>query len=64
VSENVYDESIGMGHMNLVWSCTSIIICYIISHFVYKESINKYTVIAILLAIAAIYFAHQSDENA
>ena len=54
----------GMGHMNLVWSCTSIIICYLVSYVVYKEAINKYTIIAIALAIAAIYFAHQSDEIA
>lgn len=52
----------GMGHMNLVWSCTSIIICYIISYVLYKEPINKYTLIAIFFAILAIYFAHQSDE--
>lgn len=54
----------GMGHMNLVWSCTSIIVCYIIGYVFYKESINKYTILAILLAILAIYFAHQSDEIA
>jgi drug/metabolite transporter (DMT)-like permease len=52
-----------MGHMNLVWSCTSIIICYIISHIFFNEHINKYTFYAIILAISAIYFAHRSDEN-
>lgn len=54
----------GMGHMNLVWSCTSIILCYLVSYIIYKESINKYTIIAIALSILAIYFAHQSDEIA
>lgn len=54
----------GMGHMNLVWSCTSIIVCYLISYVFYKEALNKYTILAIFLAMSAIYFAHQSDEIA
>lgn len=52
----------GLGHMNLVWSCISIIVCYILGCIYLKEPFNKYTFIAILLALGAIYFAHQSDE--
>lgn len=58
---NAYNYE-GLGHMNLVWSCISIITCYLIGHFVFKESFNKYTLCAIILAIGAIYFAHMADE--
>jgi hypothetical protein len=52
----------GLGHMNLVWSCVSIITCYIIGCIGFNEQINKYTFLAILFAIMAIYLAHCSDE--
>ena len=58
---NAYNYE-GLGHMNLVWSCISIIMCYLIGHFIFNESLNKYTFCSIILAILAIYFAHMSDE--
>lgn len=51
-----------LGHMNLVWSCVSIIVCYALGYYYFKEPINKYTFIAISCALLAIYFAHKSDE--
>lgn len=51
-----------LGHMNLVWSCISIIACYILGCVYMNEPFNKYTFVAIVLALGAIYFAHQSDE--
>lgn len=52
----------GLGHMNLVWSCVSIIMCYIMGYLYFGEPANKYTFIAIIFAMLAIYFAHMSDE--
>ena len=52
----------GLGHMNLVWSCLSIIIAYIVGYIYFKEKMNKYTFIAVIFALLAIYFAHLSDE--
>ena len=52
----------GLGHVNLVWSCASIIIAILIGCMLFNEPHNKYTYIAILLAFAAIYFAHRADE--
>lgn len=52
----------GFGHMNLAWSCISIITCYTIGYYIFNEPFNKYTKIAIILSIMAIYFAHKSDE--
>jgi len=52
----------GLGHMNLVWSCVSIITCYIIGCIGFNESFNNYTIAAIICAIMAIYLAHLSDE--
>jgi len=48
--------------MNLVWSSISIITCYILGKLYFNEPFNRYTVVAIILAILAIYFAHRSDE--
>lgn len=52
----------GLGHMNLIWSSMSIITCYILGKLYFDEPFNRYTIIAITLAIFAIYFAHRSDE--
>jgi drug/metabolite transporter (DMT)-like permease len=51
-----------MGHMNLVWSCISIITGYLVSHYFFGERVNKYTILAIFFACIAIYVAHLSDE--
>jgi len=52
----------GLGHVNLVWSCVSIIIAILVGCVLFNEPHNKYTYIAIVLAFAAIYFAHRADE--
>lgn len=52
----------GLGHVNLVWSCISIIVAILIGCLLFNEPHNKFTYIAILLAFAAIYFAHRADE--
>lgn len=52
----------GLGHVNLVWSCASIIIAILVGCILFNEPHNRYTYIAIFLAFAAIYFAHRADE--
>jgi drug/metabolite transporter (DMT)-like permease len=52
----------GLGHINLVWSCVSIIIAILIGCILFHEPHNKYTYVAIILAFGAIYFAHRADE--
>jgi len=51
-----------VGHMNLIWSCMSIIVAFISGYVCFGEPFNKYTVVAILFALFAIYFAHRADE--
>lgn len=51
-----------LGHMNLIWSCISIILCFIVGVFVFKEPFNKYTFMAVCFALIAIYLGHLSDE--
>lgn len=52
----------GLGHVNLVWSCASIIIAVLIGCLFFGEPHNKYTYIAIIFAFGSIYFAHRADE--
>jgi drug/metabolite transporter (DMT)-like permease len=52
----------GLGHVNIVWSCLSIIVAILIGCILFKEPHNKYTYIAIVAAFVAIYFAHRADE--
>lgn len=59
---NSYDYE-GLGHMNLVWSCVSIIMCYLMGYLFFNESINIYTAGAIVFSLCAIYLAHRSDEE-
>lgn len=53
----------GLGHMNLVWSCMSIIFALSVGTLIFNENFNKYTVLAISFALLAIYCAHLQDEN-
>jgi multidrug transporter EmrE-like cation transporter len=53
----------GMGHINLMWSCVSIIFAYIVGVIVFDEYINKNGYIAIGFALLAIYFSHKNDET-
>lgn len=52
-----------MGHMNMVWSCMSIILAFIIGCLYFNEPFNNFTIIAIFFAICAIYAAHLADER-
>lgn len=55
-------KDIGLGQMNLVWSCLSIILALFAGHVFYKEPFNKYTALSISLAFAAIVTAYLSTK--
>lgn len=52
----------GMGHVNLLWSCISIILAISVGYFVFGEPMNQYTWVAFFFAICTVYFAHRSGE--
>jgi multidrug transporter EmrE-like cation transporter len=51
----------GMGIVNLLWSCLSIIMAIVVGHFIFNEDFNHYMAIAIVLAFGAIVFANMSQ---
>ncbi len=51
-----------VGHMNLVWSCFSIILAFCIGYYKFDEPFNHYTVLAIIFACIAIIMSHYADE--
>jgi multidrug transporter EmrE-like cation transporter len=52
-----------LGHMNLVWSCISIVTCFTLGVVFFKEPFNKYTFLAVCFALTAIYLSYLSDEE-
>lgn len=52
----------GMGIVNLLWSCLSIILAIVVGHFVFKESFNHYMAIALVFAFAAVVFANKAQS--
>lgn len=52
-----------MGHTNLIWSCLSIIIAFVIGKVFFDEKLSRDVIIAIIFAIGAIYFAQKSEIN-
>lgn len=55
-------QFIGLGQMNLVWSCLSIVMAISAGHLFYNEPFNKYTALSIILAFAAIITAYLSTQ--
>ena len=51
-----------MGHMNMTWSCVSIITAYALGFLLFEEHINHYTIMSVALALSAIYVGQLSDE--
>lgn len=52
-----------MGHMNMVWSCVSIIIAFGLGYLCFAEKVDIYTISSIVLAMAAIYVGHLTSED-
>lgn len=53
-----------VGHMNLIWSCMSIIIAFAVGWYRFDEPFNRFTVLAIALAISAVYSSYLADKYA
>lgn len=51
-----------LGHTNLVWSCFSIIVAFVVGTVFFREVVNGFAILAIALACAAIACAHLSRE--
>ena len=52
----------GIGQVNLVWNCITILTAFIAGHLLFNEKVNKYTFYAIVFAIIAIYLAQLSSD--
>lgn len=50
-----------LGQINMMWSSISIISGIIVGYFIFGESVNMNRIIAIILAIGAVYFAQDTD---
>ncbi len=52
----------GIGQVNLVWNCVTILTAFIAGHLLFNEKLNKYTFYAIVFAVIAIYLAQLSSD--
>ena len=52
----------GIGQVNLVWNCITILTAFIAGHLLFNEKVNKYTFYAIVFAVIAIYLAQLSSD--
>jgi len=52
----------GIGQVNLVWNCVTILTAFIAGHLLFNEKVNKYTFYAIVFAVIAIYLAQLSSD--
>lgn len=52
----------GMGIINLLWSCLSIIMAIIVGYFVFNEAFNHYMAMAVVFAVSAIVFANMAQS--
>jgi multidrug transporter EmrE-like cation transporter len=52
-------HNVPLSKLNVTWSCFSIILAISIGYFLYDEEFDKYTIISLILAIGAIYFANK-----
>lgn len=57
---NCYKNGYKMGQVNLIWSCISIVSIISVGYFVFNEKIYAHDIMAIILAISAIYFANMN----
>ena len=53
----------GIGKVNLIWNCMTIVTAFITGHLLFNEKFNKYTFYAIIFSMIAIYLMHLSSEN-
>ena len=58
-----YKSNLGLGKMNLIWSCISIISGLSVGYFLYGEKISKCTMASGILALSAIIVSHFDNPN-
>ncbi len=51
-----------LSHVNLIWSCMSIILAYIVGYYYFSEPVTEYSIVSILFAFMAIYFCFLSKN--
>ena len=51
-------HKVSLSKLNITWSCMSIILAVIIGYYIYDEPLDTHNIIAVILAILAIYFAN------
>ena len=54
----------GIGKVNLMWNCVTIITAFITGNLLFNEKVNKYTFYSIVFALIAIYFLYLSGNEA
>ena len=52
----------GMGIVNLLWSCLSIVMAILVGCFVFHETFNHYMAIAVAFALTAVIFANKATN--
>ena len=53
----------GIGHVNLLWNCITLITAFLIGSLLFKERINHFTCLSFITALLAIYFSYLSNET-
>lgn len=51
-------HNVPLSKLNVTWSCISIVLAISLGYFLYDEPLNKYTILSVILAFFAIYFAN------
>jgi len=52
----------GVGMVNLLWNCITLVTGFMIGYLIFNERINRYTYGAIFFTIIAIYMAYLSEK--
>lgn len=56
-------HNVPLSKLNVTWSCISIILAILIGYLIYDEPFDKNSVIAVIFAFLAIYFANLSSKK-
>jgi multidrug transporter EmrE-like cation transporter len=52
----------GIGIVNLMWNCITLVTGFMIGYLLFEEKINRYTMLAMIFALMSIYFAYLSEK--
>lgn len=54
-------QNFPLSKVNVIWSCLSIIIATTLGYLIYDENINSLKILAVLLAIGAVYCSYKAE---